>query len=85
MRKYAGILSLLFLLLGISSLFLGSQFKFFSDYLYQIMFLSYMLSWFLTLISKKSIWKTLSLIALILGSIVFIGFFLVMTLLWNRP
>ena len=71
MRKYTSVLSILLLLFGISSLFLGAQSTFFSDYLYQIMFLSYMLSWIFTLISKKGIWKTLSLIALILVSIVF--------------
>ncbi len=85
MRKFSVILSILFLLLGVSTFYLALSFDFFLDHLYQILIVSYLFSWFFALYAKKSIWKTLSIIVLVLVSFVFIGFFLIMTLLWNKP
>ncbi len=85
MRKFSGIVSILFLLFGVSTIYLALSFNLVLAHLYQILLVSYLLSWIFALYSKKSIWKTLSIIALVLVSFVIIGFFLIMTLLWNKP
>ncbi|MGX9134552.1 hypothetical protein ACWV26_09260 [Rummeliibacillus sp. JY-2-4R] len=85
MREFSGITSLFFLLTSICTIFFAQKFDFTLNYLYQILIITYLLSWFFALYAKKGIWKTLSFIALILFSLVIIGFFLLMTLLWNQP
>ncbi|MFJ8260677.1 hypothetical protein ACIQ4I_01800 [Rummeliibacillus sp. NPDC094406] len=85
MRKYSGILSILFLLFGVSTIYFAKYIPFFADYMLQIMIITYIVAWLLALLSEKGIWKKVSLVGLVFISLVVIVLFVVMTLLWNKP
>ncbi|WP_397538557.1 hypothetical protein [Rummeliibacillus pycnus] len=85
MKKYSGILSILFLAFGVSTFYLAKYIQYFTDYMFQIMIVCYIVAWIFALISEKGVWKRVSLIGLVFITILYIGFFLVMSLLWNTP
>lgn len=85
MRNYTAVLSIVILLLGVSSLFLGNYSSFIASNLLPIVLISYIVSLLLALISSKGVWKKIALTLIVLFSIFVIILYTAMPLIWNRP
>ncbi|TRZ39435.1 hypothetical protein CEQ21_00180 [Niallia circulans] len=81
MRKYAAGLSIVLTLISISPLFFNAI----DEWLVQIFIVSFLTSLILGLYAEKSIWRKLALWFLSLVFLVLVLFFVVTTLLWNKP
>ena len=81
MRKYAAGLSIVLTLISISPLFFNAI----DEWLVEIFIVSFLASLILGLYAKKSIWRKLALWFLCIVFLVLVLFYVVMTLLWNKP
>ena len=85
MRKYTGILSIIFLIIGASPFLLGIYFEFFAHNLFFIAAISYSVALILALIAEKGTAKSITLILLNTIAIGIIAFFVIMAFFWNQP
>lgn len=86
MRKYAGLLSFLFVVLGlINWFFLALDIDVIGDNIFLITILMFIFSIILALLSEKGWWKKIAVGSIIAFIVIFIVFYALMAIFWNQP
>lgn len=85
MKKHAGILSVVFVIISFIPFFLALFPEAFSEYLFLISVISYFLAVIFALIAERGLWKTVAITILAIMTVSLIGFYAFMGIFWNQP
>lgn len=85
MRKHAGIISIVLIIISLIPFALALYSDFFSEYFFLISVISYFIAILLAFLAEKGVWKAVA-IALLAGiTIIVVGFYAFMGIFWNQP
>ncbi len=85
LRKRAGMLSIVFVIISLIPFFITLFPDFYSDYLFLISVVSYFVAIIFALMAYNGIWKTAAIALLVIITVTLIGFYAFMGIFWNQP
>lgn len=85
LRKRAGMLSIVFVIISLIPFFITLFPDFYSDYLFLISVVSYFAAIIFALMAYNGIWKTAAIALLVIITVALIGFYAFMGIFWNQP
>lgn len=85
MRKHAGMLSIVFVIISLIPFFLALYPEAFADYLFLISVVSYFIAILFALLAHRGMWKTVAITLLVIITVALIGFYAFMGIFWNQP
>ncbi|WP_413367111.1 hypothetical protein [Lysinibacillus sp. 3P01SB] len=85
LRKRAGMLSIVFVIISLIPFFITLFPDFYSDYLFLISVVSYFVAIIFALMAYNGIWKTAAIALLVIITVALIGFYAFMGIFWNQP
>ena len=85
MKKHAGILSIVFIIISLIPFVLALFPNFFSEYFFLISVVSYFIAILLVFMARKGIWKVIAITLLAVITMMVIGFYAFMGIFWNQP
>ncbi|KGR84355.1 hypothetical protein [Lysinibacillus odysseyi] len=85
MKKRAGMLSVVFVIISLIPFFLTLYPEAFSEYLFLISVISYFIAIIFALIAEKGVWKVAAITLLVIITVALIAFYAFMGIFWNQP